>query len=54
MNAKTLEKKMRKALKKAGKSQADIDKVVPFILSQPYMQTDEARLRFFNQWKDKV
>lgn len=54
MSAEELESKMRQALAKAGKPQTEIDKVVPFLLKQPSLQSDETRLIFFKQWNDKL
>lgn len=48
-----LEKKMREVLKKFNKPQSEIDTVVNYILNLPYMQTDTARLLFYEEWKGK-
>lgn len=54
MNKDDLEKKLREVLAKHGKPQAEIDSIVPFLLSLPPLNNDEARQKFFDQWKDKL
>lgn len=54
MTPEELEEKMRKVLAKVGKPQPEIDRVVPFVLNLAVLQTDRARLVFFNQWEDKL
>lgn len=53
MNKDELEQKMREVLAKFGKPQTEIDKIVPFLLNQSFLQTDENRQIFFNQWADQ-
>ncbi len=54
MSKDELEKAMRQALTKAGKPQGEIDAIVPFMLSQPSLQTDKTREIFYKQWSDKL
>lgn len=45
---------MRDVLAQHGKPQAEIDKVVPFLLGLPVLDSDYKRQIFFDQWKHKL
>ena len=51
MSPEKLEENMRKVLAQHGKPQAEIDKVVPFLLDLPILNSDNKRQIFFDQWK---
>lgn len=54
MDKQKLEKNMRDVLAQHGKPQAEIDKVVPFLLGLPVLDSDYKRQIFFDQWKHKL
>jgi len=45
---------MRATMAKYGKPQEEIDRAVLFILNLTSMHSDQARLVFYNEWKDKL
>ena len=53
MSKNELEKRMRAVLIKIGKPETEIETVVKYMINLPYLQTDESRLSFYNEWKDR-
>lgn len=48
-----LEDEMIYVMKKLGKSKEYMDDVINHIINLPYLQTNMARLEFYNEWKDR-